>query len=76
MLSYRAMLVAIVSQNSCALVFMGYRDKLQHGVSHRCACVKLTTKGGGVIAPFSGAAEITSLKHRGFAEGVGRKGFP
>ena len=62
-LSYRAMLVAIVSQNSFVLVFMGHRaiivryvakwgiaqlsrDTLQNGVSHRCACVKLSAWGG------------------------------
>ena len=53
-LSYRAILAAIVSQNSFVLVFVGgtaqlSRDMLQNGVSHRCACVKLSTKGG--IAP-------------------------
>ena len=40
----------IVSQNVFVLVFMGIaqylRDMLQNGVSHRCACVKLSTKGG------------------------------
>ena len=30
---------------------------LQNGVSHRCACVKLSTKGGG-IAPFRGSANL------------------
>ena len=34
------------------------RHMLQNGVSHRCACVKLSTKGGG-IAPFWGV--LTSL---------------
>ena len=29
---------------------------LQNGVSHRCACVKLSTKGG--IAPFRGSAKL------------------
>ena len=48
--SYRAILVAIVSQNSFVLAFMGYRtiiarNTLQNGVSHKCACVKLSTKG-------------------------------
>ena len=43
------MLAAIVSQNSFVLVFAGgiaqlSRDTLQNGVSHRCACVKLSTK--------------------------------
>ena len=58
--SYRAILAAIVSQNSCVLVFMGIaqlsRDMLQNGVSHRCACVKLIAKGG--IAPFWGSANL------------------
>ena len=48
--SYRAILVAIVSQNFIVLVFMGYRtlsrDMLQNGVSHRCACVEVSAKGG------------------------------
>ena len=52
--SYRAILAAIVSQNSFVLVFVGggggiaqlSRDILQNGVSHRCAFVKLSTKGG------------------------------
>ena len=47
--SYHAMLAAIVSQNSFAFVFVGIaqllRDMLQNGVSHRCAYVKLSTKG-------------------------------
>ena len=30
---------------------------LQNGVAHRCACVKLSTKGGG-IAPFWGSANL------------------
>ena len=58
--SYRAILVAIVSQNLFVLVFMGIaqlsRDMLQNGVSHRCAYVKLSAKGG--IAPFWGSAEL------------------
>ena len=33
------------------------RDALQYGVSHRCACVKLSTKGGG-ITPFWGSANL------------------
>ena len=49
--SYRAILVAIVSQNYFVFVFMGYRtvisrNTLRNGVSHTCACVKRTTKGG------------------------------
>ena len=47
--SYRAILVAIVSQKLLVLVFFGgiaylSRDMLQNGVSHRCACV-LSTMG-------------------------------
>ena len=65
--SYRAILVAIVSQNCFVLVFMWYRtlsrDTLQNGVSHGCACVKLSTKGGG-IAPFWGSA---NLPYKGIA---------
>ena len=41
--SYRAILVAIVSQTSIAHLS---RDMLQNGVSHRCAFVKLSAKGG------------------------------
>ena len=33
---------------------MGHSD----GVSHRCACVKLRTRGGGCIAPFWGSANL------------------
>ena len=59
--SYRAIPVAIVSQNVFVLVFLWgiaqlSRDTLQNGVSHRCACVKLSTKGG--IAPFWGSANL------------------
>ena len=40
-----------VSQNSFVLVLVGgiaqsSRDTLQNGVSHRCACVNLSAKGG------------------------------
>ena len=48
--SYRAILVAIVSQSTFVLVFRGIaqlsRDMSQNGVSHRCAFVKLSSKGG------------------------------
>ena len=37
---------------------------LQNGVSHRCACVKLSTKVGG-IAPSSGAANLPEKVSRG-----------
>ena len=47
--------MAIVSQNSFVLVFMGYRTTIAQyvakGVLHRCACVKLSAKGG-VTHPF------------------------
>ena len=61
----RAILVVIVSQNSFVLVFFFFflcgiaqllRDTLQNGVSHRCACEKLSTKRG--IAPFWGSANL------------------
>ena len=48
--SYRALLLAIVSQNPFVLVLWGIahlsRDTLQNGVSHRCAYVKRSAKGG------------------------------
>ena len=48
--SYRAILVAIVSQNIFVLVVMGYRTIIARSVakwvSHRCACVKLSTRRG------------------------------
>ena len=48
--SYRAMLVAIVSQNSFVLVFMGYRTVIARyvakwGIAQMCLC-KLSTNGG------------------------------
>ena len=54
------MLAAIVSQNSFVLVFVGvshnYRARYvaKNGVSHRCASVKLSAKGG--VALFWGSA--------------------
>ena len=39
------------------------RDMLQNGVSHRCACVKQRTKGGG-IAPFWGSAKLHQIVSR------------
>ena len=49
--AYRALLVAIVSQNNLVLVFCGashnYRTiRCKMGVSRRCVCVKPSTKGG------------------------------
>ena len=49
--SYRAILVAIVSQSSVVLVFMGYRTiitdyMLQNRVSHKHACAKQTNNVG------------------------------
>ena len=62
------LLSAIVSQNSFRAFFSWgiaqlSRDTLQNGVSHRCACVNLSTKGGG-LAPLWGIA--------GMAEKVSR----
>ena len=62
--SYRAMLVAIISQKCFVLVFYGvshnYRAiRCKMGVSHRCVCVKLSAKGG-VSHHFGGV--LTSLK--------------
>ena len=61
------MLVAIVSQNSLVLVVMGYctivaRYVAAWGIAqnHRCACVKLCTKGGWVLQHFGEL--LTSLK--------------
>ena len=58
--SYRAILVAIVSQNSFVHVLWDFaqlsRDTLQNGVSRGCVCVKLSTKGG--IAPFWGSVRL------------------
>ena len=63
-LSYRAILAAIVSQMFSCLFSWGIaqvsRDMLQNGVSDRCACVKLSTKGGGYRTIFGGM--LTSLK--------------
>ena len=56
------MLVAIVSQNSFVLIFIGYRTIIARyvakWVSHRCAFVKLSAKG--VLRHFGGV--LTSLK--------------
>ena len=38
------------------------RDMLQNGVSHKCASVKLSTKGG--IASFGGSANVTEKVSR------------
>ena len=59
--SYRAILVAIVSQNSFVLVFMGYRTIIAQYVAKRriaqiCLC-KTKCQGGG-IAPFWGSANL------------------
>ena len=48
--SYRAMLLAIVSQTHFRACFLWgiaqlSRDTLQNGLSHRCVCAKLSTKG-------------------------------
>ena len=39
------------------------RDMLQNGVSHRCACVKLSAKGG--VAPSWGSANLAEKVSRG-----------
>ena len=48
--SYRAISVAIVSQNSFVLALMGYSTIIAryvaNGISHKCACVKLSTNWG------------------------------
>ena len=62
-LSYRAILVAIVSQNSVVLVFMGYRTIVvryvaKWGIAHICLCE--TKCQGGISHHFGGV--ITSPK--------------
>ena len=59
--SYRAMLVAIVSQNSVVLVFMGYRttiarDVAKCGIAQMCLC--RTKYQGGGLAPFWVSASL------------------
>ena len=49
--SYRAILVAIVSQNSFVLVFVGYRIIIARyvakwGIAQMCLCKLISTKGG------------------------------
>ena len=61
--SYRAILVAIVSQNSLVLVFMGYRTIIARyvakwGIARMCLCK--TKYQGGVSHPFAGV--LASLK--------------
>ena len=61
--SYRAILVAIVSQNNLVLVFMGYRTMIARyvakwGVAQMCLCE--TKCQGGVSHHFGGV--LTSLK--------------
>ena len=61
--SHHAMLVAMVSQKCFVLALLDIapllRDTLQNEVSHRCACVSLSTEGGGGIAPFWGSANLS-----------------
>ena len=62
-LSYRAILVAILSQNSFVLVFMGYRTIIaryvaKRGIAQMCLCK--TKYQGGVSHHFG--AVLTSLK--------------
>ena len=59
--SYRAILVAIVSQNNLVLVFVGYRTSIARyvakcGIAQMCLCE--TKYQGGVIAPFAGSANL------------------
>ena len=59
--SYRAMFVAIVSQNSFVLVLMGYRTSItryvaEWGIAQMCLC-KTKYQGRG-IAPFQGSADF------------------
>ena len=59
--SYRAILVAIVSQNSSVLVFMGYRTLIAQyvakcGIEQMCLCD--TKCQGGGIAPYWGSAHF------------------
>ena len=63
-LLYRAILVAIVSQNFFALVFVGYRTIIARyvakwGIAQMCLC-KIECQGGGVSHSFGGV--LTSLK--------------
>ena len=60
--SYRAILVAIVSQNYFVLVFMGYRTIMaryvaKRGIAQMCLC-KTKFQGGGGIAPFWGSPNL------------------
>ena len=62
--SYREILVAIVSQNSFVLVFMGYRTTIaqyvaKRGIAQMCMC-KTKCQGGGVSHHFGEVP--TSLK--------------
>ena len=57
--SYRAICVAIVSQNSFVLVLMGYRTIIARyiakwGMAQMCLC-QTNYRGGGGIAPFLGS---------------------
>ena len=59
--SYRAILAAIVSQNSFVLVFAGYRTIIARyvakwGIAQMCLCE--TKYQGGCIAPFWGSANL------------------
>ena len=62
--SYRAILVAIAQNSAC---FYGditqlSHNVLQNGVSHRCVCVKLRTKGG--VSHHFGGAPSSLKKYR------------
>ena len=65
-LSYRAILVAIVSQNSFALVLMGYRTTIARhvakwGIAQVCLC---ETKCQGGVSRHFGAALTSLSKYR------------
>ena len=65
--SYRAILAATVSQKPLVLVFYGvspnYRTiRCKNGVSHRCACVKLSTNRG--LSHHFGGVQTSLTKYR------------
>ena len=58
--------IAIVFQNSCVLVGgLAHlsRDALQNGISHSCACVKISAKGGGVLHHLGGVLTFLRRYH-------------
>ena len=76
-LSYRAILVAIVSQNYFVLAFVGVSHKYRAicsktGGSHRCACEKISARGGG-YRTFGGVP--TSLKYYRAIWGISQRKY-